>query len=78
MIDVGRCVFGTDVVIVLDFVASASVKTHAAPPRRMTRNQQIRELQQHAYMRQTLDPFDAAVTNFYKRHGGVSSIGYVR
>ena len=51
----------------LDFVASASAKTQAVRGPRMTRNQQIRELQQHAYVRQTMDLFDAEVTDFYKR-----------
>jgi DNA polymerase-3 subunit gamma/tau len=51
----------------LDFVASASAKKQAMRGPRMTRNQQIRELQQHAYVRQTMDLFDAEVTDFYKR-----------
>ena len=52
----------------LDFVASASAKTQAVRGPRMTRNQQIRELQQDAYVRQTMDLFDAEVTDFYKAY----------
>lgn len=49
----------------LDFVASASAKKQAVPEPRMTRTQQIRELQQNAYVRETMDLFDAEVTDFY-------------
>ena len=51
----------------LDFVASDSAKKQAIPEPRMTRTQQIRELQQNAYVRETMDLFDAEVTDFYKR-----------
>jgi len=51
----------------LDFVVSQTAKAQAIPEPRMTRTQQIRELQTHAYVRQTMDLFDAEVTGFYKR-----------
>jgi DNA polymerase-3 subunit gamma/tau len=51
----------------LDFVTSAAATKSAVPVPRMTRTQQIRELQQHDYVRQTMDLFDAEVTDFYKR-----------
>ena len=53
--------------ITLKFVASAASKVQGVPAPRMTRTQQIRELQKDDYVRQTMDLFDAEVTDFYKR-----------
>ncbi len=51
----------------LDFVASPTQKHQAMPAPRMTRTQQIRKLQDNSFVRQTMDLFDAEVSDFYKR-----------
>lgn len=51
----------------LDFVASKAAKHQAATAPRMTRTQQIRQLQDNSFVRQTMDLFDAEVSDFYKR-----------
>jgi len=51
----------------IDFVTSEAARKQAIPEPRMTRTQQIRELQNDTYVRQTMDLFDAEVMNFYKR-----------